>query len=87
MHEFNLLKDLLRKIDKISADNNGVKIERVQIWLGALSHITPEHFKEHFDEESKGHSCEGASLDIEQSDDEKHENAMDILLKSVDVAA
>ncbi len=85
MHEFSLMRDLLRKIKVISDDNGGAKVVGVSVWLGALSHITPEHFAEHFEEETKGTIAEGAKLDVMQDNDEKHENAQDILLKEVEI--
>lgn len=87
MHEFSLMADLFRKIEKISQENGGSKIVGVKVKLGALSHITPDHFAEHFEEFSKGTSAEGADLEVEQLDDTKDPNAQDILLDSVKVDA
>ncbi len=87
MHEFNLLRNLLKKIKIVSDEHGGARVVSVSIWLGALSHITPEHFEEHFNEETKGTIAEGAKLKIEQSDDMKHPNAQDILLREVEVEA
>lgn len=85
MHEMHLLKDILNKIDQIIEENKSVKATEVSIWLGALSHISAEHLTEHFIHESKGRSCEGAKLEVEQSNDISHPQAQDILLKSIHV--
>ena len=85
MHEFSLMADLLRKIEQIAADNNAERVTRVRVWLGAFSHITPEHFREHFEDGVKGTVAEGAELEVEASDDETHPEAQQILLQSIDV--
>ncbi len=86
MHEFSLMADLLRKIEQVAADNNAERVSRVRVWLGAFSHITPEHFREHFEEGVRGTVAEGAELEVEASDDETHPEAQQILLQSIDVA-
>lgn len=86
MHEFSLMADLMRKIEQVAADNNADRVTRVRVWLGALSHITPEHFREHFEDGTRGTVAEGAELEVETSDDETHPEAQQILLRSLDVA-
>lgn len=87
MHEFSLMADLLRKIEQLAKDARADKVTGVKVKLGALSHITPDHFREHFEAAIVGTIAEGATLDVEQSDDQGDPNAQDILLKSVDIAA
>lgn len=87
MHEFSLMADLLRKIEQLAKDAKTDKVRGVKVKLGALSHITPDHFREHFEAAIVGTIAEGATLDIEQSDDQSDPNAQDILLESVDIAA
>jgi hydrogenase nickel incorporation protein HypA/HybF len=57
----------------------------VKVKLGALAHISAEHFREHFQQAARGTAAEGARLDIDVSTDESDPCAQDILLKSVDV--
>lgn len=87
MHEFSLMADLLRKIEQLAKDADANKVTAVKVRLGALSHITPDHFREHFEEAIVGTVADGAKLDVEQCDDEHDPNAQDILLDSVDIAA
>ena len=87
MHEFSLMADLLRKIEQLAKDADARRVTAVKVKLGALSHITPGHFREHFEEAIVGTVAEGARLDVEQNDDEHDPNAQDILLESVDIAA
>ena len=85
MHEFGLMNDLLHKIERIAAEQSASRIAKVDVWLGALAHISPDHFREHFVEGAQGTIAEGAELFIELSDDIRHPQAQDILLKSIDV--
>ena len=85
MHEKSLMSSLMRKISKLAAAESASKVTRVSVWLGALSHMSESHFTEHFLESSRGHIAEGASLNIECSEDHQHPHAMDILLKEIDV--
>lgn len=86
MHEFSLMADLMRKIEQVAADNGAERVTRVRVWLGALSHITPEHFREHFEDGTRGTVAEGAELEVETSDDEADPEAQQIVLRSLDVA-
>lgn len=86
MHEFSLMADLLRKIEQLAKDANADKVSAVKVKLGALSHITPDHFREHFEQAIVGTVAQGAVLDVEQSEDKHDPNAQDILLESVDIA-
>ncbi|WP_018937484.1 MULTISPECIES: hydrogenase maturation nickel metallochaperone HypA [unclassified Thioalkalivibrio] len=86
MHEFSLMADLMRKIEQVAAEHDAARVTRVRVWLGALAHITPEHFREHFEDGTRGTVAEGAELEVETSDDETHPEAQQILLRSLDVA-
>ena len=85
MHEMSLIHDLMRKIETIARDQNAVKVVGVKVRLGALAHISADHFREHFEEESKGTIADGARLDVELLTDENDPQAQDIMLDSVEV--
>jgi hydrogenase nickel incorporation protein HypA/HybF len=85
MHEASLMLSLMHRIDDIAKSEGGRRIVRVSIWLGALSHMSAEHFAEHFERAAAGTMAEGARLDVTVSDDPDHENAQDLMLKSVAV--
>jgi hydrogenase nickel incorporation protein HypA/HybF len=59
----------------------------VTVRLGALSHISAHHFREHFEEAARGGPAEGADLVVETSGDESDPRAQDIMLESVEVEA
>ena len=42
MHERALMDDVMRKIDAVARANGAVRVTRVTVRLGALSHFTPE---------------------------------------------
>lgn len=86
MHEHSLMKDFMNKILQVAEKEKATKISKVYVWLGALSHMSPDHFKEHFDISSQGTIAENALLDIEESHDIHDPNAQAILLKSVDIS-
>jgi len=85
MHELSLISDLLKKIEVVAKENDAESVAAVRIKLGALAHISPEHFTEHFRTETKNTITENARLDIEVGDDMNDPNAQDILLLSVDI--
>lgn len=85
MHEASLMTGLMRRIDEVARAENAKRVTRVSVWLGALSHMTPEHFAEHFERSAAGTVAEGAALDATLSDDMAHANAQDILLESVEI--
>ena len=85
MHEHALIANLLRQVDKVAATEGARKVTKVSVWLGALSHMSPDHFRTHFDADATGSLAEGAELDCETSSDIADPNAMSVLLKSVEV--
>ena len=85
MHEFSLISDLMWKIRAIAREQGAKRVSGVKVKLGALAHISEEHFHEHFVQAALGTPAEGARLEIEVSTDKSDPRAQDILLQSVDV--
>ena len=85
MHEQSLMTDLMRKINAIGVEQQVKNITRVKVKLGALSHISADHFREHFVQAAKGSCAEKAQLDIEVLTDLNDPCAQDIILDSVEV--
>lgn len=86
MHEHSLMNNLMNKILLLAEKEHATQVTKVSVKLGALSHISPEHFKEHFDIAAKGTIAENAAIDAEESEDINDPDAQTILLKSIDVA-
>ena len=85
MHELSLMADLIKKIDEVAQEQDADRVVAVRVKLGALSHISASHFREHFVQGTKGTRAEGARLDVEVSEDSKDPNAQEILLQSIEV--
>jgi hydrogenase nickel incorporation protein HypA/HybF len=85
MHEASLLRDLMRKIDALAAEQNAKRVTDVYIWLGALSHFSPKHFRGYFLQASSRTIADGAVLHIEQSTDARDPDAQGVLLRSLEV--
>jgi hydrogenase nickel incorporation protein HypA/HybF len=85
MHERALMADLMREIEAIARSDGASRVTRVAVRLGALSHFTPEHFREHFVDASLGTLAEGAAVDAVLEDDLDDPRAAGVVLESVEV--
>jgi hydrogenase nickel incorporation protein HypA/HybF len=85
MHESSLMVDLLWKIESVVRDQAARRAVAVQVKLGALANISPEHFHEHFVLAARGTSAEGARLDIQVVPGLTDPRAQQIVLESVEV--
>ena len=85
MHEFSLIANLMKKIQEVADVEHANRIARVKVRLGALSHISANHFREHFEQAAKGTVAEGSRLEIVTSTDCAEPEAQSILLESVEV--
>ncbi len=79
------MKDLMNKIFAVARDQGGTTVSGVKVRLGALAHISAEHFKEHFVEAARGTRAEGARLDVELMEDIHDPLAQEIVLDSVEI--
>jgi len=84
MHERALLADLVREIESVAADEGATGVRAVAVRIGPMSHMTPDHFLEHFVDATRGTIAEGARCDVEQIDP-RDPLAQSILLESVDL--
>ena len=85
MHETGMVRDLVRRLERTARDNGAIRIRGAQVWLGALSQFSADHFREHFIDETHGTMAEGAQLDIEVSADVFHPEAQHVIITSVDL--
>jgi len=85
MHEHALMTDLMRQILRTAERENARRVVGISVWLGALSHMSPEHFAEHFRDAAAGTIAEGAEIDAGKSDDINDPHAADVVLKDVAV--
>lgn len=85
MHEASLLKNLLETIQTIVMEQRGIRATRITVQIGALSHLTPEHFRSHFQQAAQGTVAENAQLEITVLDNIQDPLAQEIFLESVEV--
>ena len=85
MHEHALMADLMRAVLAAAERENAKTVVGVSVWLGALSHMTPAHFAEHFADAAHGTIAAGAAIDAVVSDDIKDPRATSVLLTGIDV--
>ncbi len=85
MHEHSLIINLIKKVESITRDNRAHKVKSIKIKLGALSHTSPEHFREHFEPLAIGTVADGADLDFIVSEDMDDPYAQDIIIDSIEV--
>ena len=53
MHEHALMRDLVARIEATAEAEGATRVTRVTVQLGALSHFTPHHFREHFEDATR----------------------------------
>ena len=85
MHERALMRDVMREIDEVGRAGNATRVTRVVVRLGALSHFTPEHFREHFADAAHGTLAEGATVEATVDDDVGSAGAQDVLIESIEI--
>jgi hydrogenase nickel incorporation protein HypA/HybF len=85
MHETALVRDVVHRIADVARSTGARRVTRAKVWLGALSHLSAEHFREHFAIEARDTLAAGAALEIEASDDPDHPHAQHVRLESVDL--
>lgn len=85
MHERALMRDVLGRVEEAARTERASRVTGVHVRLGALSHFTPEHFREHFADAARGTVAEGAAVVAVLESDIAHPHASDVLLESVEV--
>lgn len=85
MHETALVRDVVQRMIEVARSTGAGRITRAKLWLGALSHLSAEHFREHFAAEARDTLAAGTVLDIEVSDDANNPHAQSVRLQSVEL--
>jgi hydrogenase nickel incorporation protein HypA/HybF len=85
MHEHSLMRGLMRTIETVTREQGASRATVIRVKLGALSHMSPEHFMEHFREASRGTLAEAAHVEIQTSDDFTCPQAQDVVLESLEL--
>jgi hydrogenase nickel incorporation protein HypA/HybF len=85
VHEKHLTEDLVRELESLALAEGGRRVTRIRVRLGALSHFTPEHFREHFEAAAAGTLAEGAEVQAEMTTDPTAPGAQSVLLQTVEM--
>lgn len=84
MHERHLMQDLMQKMLSVATEHQAARITGIRVWLGALSHMSPQHFREHFDDIARGTIAEHASIECTVDEDPHHPQATGVLLQDIE---
>jgi hydrogenase nickel incorporation protein HypA/HybF len=85
VHERALLDDLLRKVLTVADAEGASSVVRIRVRLGALSHFTPGHFREHWTDAARGTLAEGAAVEATIDTELAGAAAQGVVLESVEV--
>jgi len=85
MHEASLMRDLMRRVETAAREAEAARVVSVDVWLGALSHFSPAHFREHFEQAAAGTVAEGARVSVVVDEDVHHPDAQGVVLRSVEL--
>ena len=85
MHERALMRDVMRKVEEVGRAQGAERVTRIEVSLGALSHFTPDHFREHFADASSGTIAEGAEVAATVDGDPTAAGARDVVLLSIEI--
>jgi hydrogenase nickel incorporation protein HypA/HybF len=85
VHEASLIANLLRQIATIMQQQGAGRVVGVTVKLGALCHISPEHFRAHFVYGARGTLAEGAHLTLVSGHDPDDPHAQDVVLDCLEV--
>jgi hydrogenase nickel incorporation protein HypA/HybF len=85
VHEKALMNDLVRTIEARARAEGALRVVRVRVRLGALSHFTAGHFREHFEDAVRGTVAEGATVETELRTDPTEPAAQSVVLEEIDV--
>jgi hydrogenase nickel incorporation protein HypA/HybF len=87
MHEHAVMVDLVREIERVAESEHATRVTGISVELGALSHFTPEHFLEHFQDASTGTIAAGARVDAHEATDPRNPRAQGVVLLSMEIEA
>jgi hydrogenase nickel incorporation protein HypA/HybF len=85
VHEHALMRDVVSRVEALARSERASRVTLVRVRLGALSHFTPEHFREHFEDAARGTVADGAAVVASLEEDINDPLAGDVVLESVEV--
>lgn len=85
MHERALMRDVVERIVQVAESEGASGVTKVSVRLGALSHFSPEHFREHYVDAARGTLAEGASVEATLDEDITAPDAQAVVVESVEL--
>ncbi|NNC93263.1 MAG: hydrogenase maturation nickel metallochaperone HypA [Acidimicrobiia bacterium] len=85
MHELSLVASLCARAEKAARAEGAQRVVGLSVRLGALSHLSPEHLRDHLAQASVGSMLEGATVAVTVDTDPASPTAQGIELLSVEV--
>jgi hydrogenase nickel incorporation protein HypA/HybF len=85
VHERALMEDLVRKVLAVAEAEGATSVTRIRVRLGALSHFSPEHFREHWADATRGTIAQGSEAAATPDADTGSAAAQGVVLESVEV--
>lgn len=82
MHEASLMRALMRGLLAAAAEHQATRVTAVTVRLGALSHMSPAHFREHFEQAAAGTLAAGARIETIVETDIASPGAADVVLEA-----
>jgi Zn finger protein HypA/HybF involved in hydrogenase expression len=64
MHESSLIKDMLATVSQVQKEQQEKRVKKIAVELSEFGALNEEHFRFHFDEETKGTAWQGVGLEI-----------------------
>lgn len=80
-----MVRSIVKQIESIADVQGSTRVVGVLVKIGALSSISPEHFREQFELLSLGTVAERAKLNFDVSTSIADLHAQEVILASVDV--
>jgi hydrogenase nickel incorporation protein HypA/HybF len=85
MHEHSLMQNFIKQILTAADKDKASEVSAISVRLGALSHMSKDHFIEHFNEVARDTIAEHARLDITEDQDPFADNALGIWIENIEV--
>ncbi len=85
MHELSLVAALCARAEAAARAQGAHRVTGLSVRLGALSHLSPDHLKDHLTRAAAGSILEGARVEVTVDTDTSSPTAQHIELLSVEV--
>ena len=85
MHEQAAIRDLVGHVVRLAEHEGATSVTHVDVSLGALTELTPEHFRKRYADASRGTVAACEDVVAELADDPEDERATDDELLGVEL--